>query len=80
MCQILRELIAENSSGRFPVGQDVSGVVEEVGAGVTHVKTGDDVVGAIIFQPPFYILYSELIYNLLIKYGKICTTCYKWLT
>jgi NADPH:quinone reductase-like Zn-dependent oxidoreductase len=34
------------------LGRDVAGVVHEVGAGVDHVRPGDEVVGHIPFVPP----------------------------
>lgn len=43
--QILGEVFPEGSVSTYPCGQDVSGVVQKVGEGVTHVSNGDEVVG-----------------------------------
>lgn len=40
---------------RYPLvlGRDASGVVEAVGAGVDDVAVGDEVLGHVLFEPPF---------------------------
>jgi NADPH:quinone reductase-like Zn-dependent oxidoreductase len=34
------------------IGRDAAGVVEAVGAGVEHVRPGDEVIGHVVFAPP----------------------------
>ncbi|XP_052810186.1 quinone oxidoreductase-like protein 1 [Mya arenaria] len=45
--KVLGEVLGADGRVTYPCGQDISGVVEQVGAGVTHVNIGDEVVGVL---------------------------------
>ncbi|MDX3636382.1 NADP-dependent oxidoreductase [Streptomyces europaeiscabiei] len=47
-------MMASMAAHHYPLtlGRDVAGIVHEVGAGVDHVRPGDEVVGHIPFVPP----------------------------
>ncbi|WP_411152562.1 NADP-dependent oxidoreductase [Streptomyces sp. A30] len=47
-------MMAEMAPHHYPLvlGRDAAGVVQAVGAGVDHVRPGDEVVGHMLFAPP----------------------------
>ncbi|XP_052244381.1 quinone oxidoreductase-like protein 1 isoform X2 [Dreissena polymorpha] len=62
--KILNEIFTGSNAESFPCGQEVSGVVERIGEGVTHVRAGDDVVGLLPLDSPVsgcgeYCIFNE---------------------
>lgn len=45
--QVMKRLYKAYTMNRYPVGQDIAGIVRDVGAAVSTLKPGDEVVGVI---------------------------------